>query len=694
MAESGRNRNRNWTELPDELTSAILSRLGAVEILLSAQKVCMKWRKISTDPLFWRKINMRNDGDLDDWNYEAMFRHVFDRSSDFVVDINIEHFGNVELLAFITKSVSTIRRIRLFSCHEVSGDGVSRMASELRLLEELDISLCMGISHEAIKAVGRSCPLLKTFKFNKEWCRFSDDESDSEEYEPDQHNAYDFDHHDAYDFDHHFAPFPFAHAPAARVPVRKDENADAIAIAGTMQGLHHLQLCGNKLTDDGLRKILDCCPHLESLDLRLCFNLNMGIDLDTRCSERIKRFWLPHDSIEGKGFTSRSDGYCFKWVELPDDVTLSILSRLGTVDILDNAQKVCKKWRKVCKEMKWNTIDMHNDFAPDISFDYDKMCHHVVDLSCGNLVDVNMEDLISDELLGYITDSSKADVSTVLKVRTSLRSPPSGADDSAPPPSGHQWCPRPLSLLGEPSNRYRWEGKVVGDTSGVRLGGGAPLSAPDSGERRDVHTLRAVRMSAPDPASSLSSGIRRLRLSCSYNISDEGLIEVASKLLLLEELDISVCENLSHKPVKVLGRSCPLLKSFKLNKKWHKYRDNFCEEIFDDDGPWSKDDDALAIAGTMHGLHHLQLFGNQLTNVGLRAILDGCPHLESLDLRYCFNLDLEGDLGRRCCEIRKLLLPTDSIAGYGLMPSTNWRPPRETSPPSPKLHELWAWDFD
>nr|XP_011468722.1 PREDICTED: uncharacterized protein LOC105352771 [Fragaria vesca subsp. vesca] len=73
MAESGRNPNRNWTKLPDELTSAILSRLGAVEILLSAQMVCMKWRKISTDPLFWRKINMRNDGDLDDWNYEAMF---------------------------------------------------------------------------------------------------------------------------------------------------------------------------------------------------------------------------------------------------------------------------------------------------------------------------------------------------------------------------------------------------------------------------------------------------------------------------------------------------------------------------------------------------------------------------------------------------------------------------------------------
>ena len=97
----------------------------------------------------------------------------------------------------------------------------------------------------------------------------------------------------------------------------------------------------------------------------------------------------------------------------------------------------------------------------------------------------------------------------------------------------------------------------------------------------------------------------------------------------------------------------------------------------------------------MHGLHHLQLFGNQLTNVGLRAILDSCPHLESLDLRYCFNLNLLGDLGRRCREqIRKLLLPTDSIADYGLMPSRDWQPPRPVSPPSPKHWAFWEWDTD
>ncbi|KAL6175865.1 hypothetical protein ACLB2K_052503 [Fragaria x ananassa] len=40
--------------------------------------------------------------------------------------------------------------------------------------------------------------------------------------------------------------------------------------------------------------------------------------------------------------------------------------------------------------------------------------------------------------------------------------------------------------------------KVIGNAVGVRSGGGAQSSAPNGGERMDVHTLRAVRTSAPD----------------------------------------------------------------------------------------------------------------------------------------------------------------------------------------------------
>lgn len=51
--------------------------------------------------------------------------------------------------------------------------------------------------------------------------------------------------------------------------------------------------------------------------------------------------------------------------------------------------------------------------------------------------------------------------------------------------------------------------------------------------------------------------------------------------------------------------------------------------------------------------------------------MDGCPNLESLDLRQCFNVYLQGDLEKRCAEkIRDFRRPHDSTEGYeyDLMP--------------------------
>ena len=83
------------------------------------------------------------------------------------------------------------------------------------------------------------------------------------------------------------------------------------------------------------------------------------------------------------------------------------------------------------------------------------------------------------------------------------------------------------------------------------------------------------------------------------------------------------------------------------------------------------DDDygALAIAKNMPKLRYLQLIGNgvRVTSDGLQAILDGCPHLKSVDLRKCFNVTLSGNLGKICAEqIKNLQHPNDSTHDYGL----------------------------
>ncbi|KAL6217698.1 hypothetical protein ACLB2K_010915 [Fragaria x ananassa] len=174
-------------------------------------------------------------------------------------------------------------------------------------------------------------------------------------------------------------------------------------------------------------------------------------------------------------------------------------------------------------------------------------------------------------------------------------------------------------------------------------------------------------------------GIKRLCIVYS-DIANSGLIEAAPMLALLEDLEISYCNYrlditpfnmfhcIQHGYLEVIGRCCPRLKSLKLNKyNNHNTKYNF-------DG-W--DGDAFAIAGTMQGLQHLQLFENRLTSKGLGAILDGCPLLESLDLRQCWHINLEPELAhhwlvkldeelqRRCIDsIKNLRLPHDSKHDY------------------------------
>ncbi|XP_057443565.1 putative F-box/LRR-repeat protein 23 [Lotus japonicus] len=144
------------------------------------------------------------------------------------------------------------------------------------------------------------------------------------------------------------------------------------------------------------------------------------------------------------------------------------------------------------------------------------------------------------------------------------------------------------------------------------------------------------------------SHLRRMGLLMkSWGISDVGMIELVKKLPLLEEFEISF-NCLPKNILELIGQSCPFLKVIKFTLFIGFPKGFECN------------DDAFVIAKTMPELRHLQLIANRLTNDGLLAILDGCRHLESLDLRGCSNVDLSGSLGERCCkQIKYLYLPED-----------------------------------
>ncbi|XP_066361965.1 putative F-box/LRR-repeat protein 22 [Miscanthus floridulus] len=152
--------------------------------------------------------------------------------------------------------------------------------------------------------------------------------------------------------------------------------------------------------------------------------------------------------------------------------------------------------------------------------------------------------------------------------------------------------------------------------------------------------------------------LKSLHLCLCHSVTNEGFAEAINCFPLLEELDVTFC-SLNGSMCETTGRACPQLKCFRLNERWSVLQSEFAPyEGMDDDT------EALGIASTMPGLQELQLIGNQLTNDGLMAILDRCPRLESLDIRQCYNIQMDDALKSKCARIRDLKLPHDSISDF------------------------------
>ncbi|KAF9616828.1 hypothetical protein IFM89_032678 [Coptis chinensis] len=245
---------RNWLELPRDVISLILIKLGAIGILCNAQSVCSTWRSLSKQPHLFRSIDMRSHRDFpDDGDYEKMrksAKEAVDRSRGELVEFSMARFGNDDLLHYIVDKSSMIKCLRLVSCY-ISNEALIEVLKKTHCLEEIE--LCYStFSKEVIEEVGKNCCELKSFRLNCQGYRYPRLESDEE----------------------------------------------AFAIAENMPQLRSLHLFGNKLTNVGLEAILDKCPYLEYLDLRECFGLDLNGDLEKKCVERIKSVRLPDDSTE------------------------------------------------------------------------------------------------------------------------------------------------------------------------------------------------------------------------------------------------------------------------------------------------------------------------------------------------------------------------------------------------------------
>lgn len=262
-----------WLELPRDLTANILHRLGTIEILETARKVCTSWWRMFQDPEMWQVIDMKNTSYCQETPFclEKMCRYAVDRSQGLLNDINIEYFGTDELLQYIAKRSSQLKRLRLACCDEITGKGLHEAVREFPELEELHLYFMhSSISASDIEAIGLYCPKMKCFTYTE--CG------------------------DWYDF--------------------SEGDKIALSVAKAMPNLHDIRLFGCKITNEGLQVILDSCPNLESLDLRLCHNIKLKGDLGKRCLQ-IKNLKRPNDSTDdfewvGEVFQRKfDDGYSY-----------------------------------------------------------------------------------------------------------------------------------------------------------------------------------------------------------------------------------------------------------------------------------------------------------------------------------------------------------------------------------------------
>lgn len=153
--------------------------------------------------------------------------------------------------------------------------------------------------------------------------------------------------------------------------------------------------------------------------------------------------------------------------------------------------------------------------------------------------------------------------------------------------------------------------------------------------------------------------LKSLRLSFCDKVSDKGLADAINRLHQLEELDISFC-SLYGNFCQSLDKTCSQLKCFRLNERWADFHKRF-------DAAYERmdiDPEASWIANSMPGLQVLQLIDSEVTNDGLMAILEHCPHLESLDIRMCYDLQIDDAMKSKCARIRNLKLPHDPISDF------------------------------
>ncbi|CAL5007879.1 unnamed protein product [Urochloa decumbens] len=243
---------RDWSALPLDILLSVFANLDAIDVLMGSGLVCHSWLEAAKVPDLWRSVDMANHKALEkmeEHGLRAMAKVAVDRSKGQLEVFLGKRFVTDELLMYIGDRSASLKRLSLISCDYISDRGFTYLITKSPQLEDLSLELCIGVAGRAVyEATGKACPQLKHFSLQGDILWYS------------------------YDYQMH--------------------HEEAYGIKA-MRELRSLSLIGSNIKNRELKAILDCCPHLESLFLHDCDNIDVVCDRDLRLKcARIKTVTL------------------------------------------------------------------------------------------------------------------------------------------------------------------------------------------------------------------------------------------------------------------------------------------------------------------------------------------------------------------------------------------------------------------